>query len=159
MRISDWSSDVCSSDLRRGAVEDIFEAAVIDARAARVHQQHLERRRHHEEARHAMLFDRVEHAIGVEFGKHDAGQPRRERHDAKPGAADMGRSEEHTSELQSLMRISYAVFCLKNKKNTQNQSIHTVQPIDKQLELIINTKRNIMHHHEIEYKRHRENSS
>src|SRR3546814_8749446 len=29
-----------------------------------------------------------------------------------------GRSEEHTSELQSLMRISYAVFCLKKKKNT-----------------------------------------
>src|SRR3546814_1811694 len=31
-----------------------------------------------------------------------------------------GRSEEHTSELQSLMRISYAVFCLKKKKNTRN---------------------------------------
>src|SRR3546814_3017484 len=41
------------------------------------------------------------------------------------GAADMvdawiGRSEEHTSELQSLMRISYAVFCLKKKKTTKN---------------------------------------
>src|SRR3546814_8781426 len=32
--------------------------------------------------------------------------------------AHVGRSEEHTSELQSLMRISYAVFCLKNKKST-----------------------------------------
>src|SRR3546814_4678482 len=32
----------------------------------------------------------------------------------------MGRSEEHTSELQSLMRISYAVFCLKKKKNSTN---------------------------------------
>src|SRR3546814_8613642 len=32
------------------------------------------------------------------------------------------RSEEHTSELQSLMRISYAVFCLKKKKNTQKQN-------------------------------------
>src|SRR3546814_18693440 len=32
------------------------------------------------------------------------------------------RSEEHTSELQSLMRISYAVFCLKKKKNTQNHA-------------------------------------
>src|SRR3546814_4422588 len=32
------------------------------------------------------------------------------------------RSEEHTSELQSLMRISYAVFCLKKKKNTQQKS-------------------------------------
>src|SRR3546814_5733529 len=35
------------------------------------------------------------------------------------------RSEEHTSELQSLMRISYAVFCLKKKKNTQNKHIST----------------------------------
>src|SRR3546814_4443761 len=34
------------------------------------------------------------------------------------------RSEEHTSELQSLMRISYAVFCLKNKKHKSEQQIH-----------------------------------
>src|SRR3546814_9111270 len=34
---------------------------------------------------------------------------------SKPGAREAGRSEEHTSELQSLMRISYAVFCLKKK--------------------------------------------
>src|SRR3546814_1522316 len=34
--------------------------------------------------------------------------------------ADLKRSEEHTSELQSLMRISYAVFCLKKKKTTRN---------------------------------------
>src|SRR3546814_6821397 len=38
------------------------------------------------------------------------------------GPALAGRSEEHTSELQSLMRISYAVFCLKKKKITQNES-------------------------------------
>src|SRR3546814_3910480 len=35
-----------------------------------------------------------------------------------PGGSAGGRSEEHTSELQSLMRISYAVFCLKKQKNT-----------------------------------------
>src|SRR3546814_8441020 len=42
------------------------------------------------------------------------------------GGAGSDRSEEHTSELQSLMRISYAVFCLKKKKkkNTQNQQNH-----------------------------------
>src|SRR3546814_8104170 len=40
----------------------------------------------------------------------------------QPGELRLGRSEEHTSELQSLMRISYAVFCLK-KKNSQTQSI------------------------------------
>src|SRR3546814_1103014 len=38
-----------------------------------------------------------------------------------------GRSEEHTSELQSLMRISYAVFCLKKKKKTTNTSTSTLQ--------------------------------
>src|SRR3546814_7153606 len=37
---------------------------------------------------------------------------------AKPNDLEVNRSEEHTSELQSLMRISYAVFCLKKKKNT-----------------------------------------
>src|SRR3546814_9757055 len=39
---------------------------------------------------------------------------------AKVPARQPGRSEEHTSELQSLMRISYAVFCLKKKKNTKH---------------------------------------
>src|SRR3546814_4743530 len=41
-----------------------------------------------------------------------------QRHEA---TATLGRSEEHTSELQSLMRISYAVFCLKKKKNTETK--------------------------------------
>src|SRR3546814_1292111 len=40
-------------------------------------------------------------------------------------SGDMERSEEHTSELQSLMRISYAVFCLKKKKTQQGQAIRT----------------------------------
>src|SRR3546814_5464409 len=39
-------------------------------------------------------------------------------------AGDLMRSEEHTSELQSLMRISYAVFCLKKKKTTQTKTTH-----------------------------------
>src|SRR3546814_3401248 len=44
---------------------------------------------------------------------------------AQPGAAE--RSEEHTSELQSLMRISYAVFCLKNKKETRTRDTSTYE--------------------------------
>src|SRR3546814_10204726 len=49
-------------------------------------------------------------------------QPRgRRRQDVDVGPFGDDRSEEHTSELQSLMRISYAVFCLK-KKNTRQQS-------------------------------------
>src|SRR3546814_10916119 len=39
--------------------------------------------------------------------------------------AAVPRSEEHTSELQSLMRISYAVFCLKKKRQTNNNAKHT----------------------------------
>src|SRR3546814_9512686 len=90
MRISDWSSDVCSSDLggdflRRGARQRLLERPTTH-RAAENRRQLLVRPRQHQ---------RVE----------PAHQPERQR-----------RSEEHTSELQSLMRISYAVFCLKKKK-------------------------------------------
>src|SRR3546814_5313079 len=48
------------------------------------------------------------------------------------GPARTQRSEEHTSELQSLMRISYAVFCLKKKKNTHNRKKHKCRMIKKQ---------------------------
>src|SRR3546814_2847317 len=44
-----------------------------------------------------------------------------ERRESDRRAAEQQRSEEHTSELQSLMRISYAVFCLKKKKNSKQQ--------------------------------------
>src|SRR3546814_9826902 len=44
---------------------------------------------------------------------------RKRAQQATPADSSGGRSEEHTSELQSLMRISYAVFCLKKKKKTQ----------------------------------------
>src|SRR3546814_3820611 len=109
MRISDWSSDVCSSDLTEqgplflnvfnpplrlvlvGAVHIAqalvpmaqfagYEVVVIDPRSA---------------------FGSVERFPGVTL-------------------SNDWRSEEHTSELQSLMRISYAVLCLKKKKYTQN---------------------------------------
>src|SRR3546814_5832970 len=96
MRISDWSSDVCSSDLRYES-QGRFSAAPsrrVPASAAR----------------------RAD----------SAGRGRRHRRSHTPAAAarcrcadresSVGcRSEEHTSELQSLMRNSYAVFCLKKK--------------------------------------------
>src|SRR3546814_10723986 len=54
---------------------------------------------------------------------------RLQRHVVRRTEAEPNRSEEHTSELQSLMRISYAVFCLKKKKTKQNQTlkINTIQ--------------------------------
>src|SRR3546814_6181591 len=53
---------------------------------------------------------------------------------AQPLRARLARSEEHTSELQSLMRISYAVFCLKKKNTTMRckyNTNHTNQPLQK----------------------------
>src|SRR3546814_3221822 len=66
----------------------------------------------------------------LEAGTDKGGQLLRRREQLGPGAAaaDLGapqRSEEHTSELQSLMRISYAVFCLKKKKKHK----HTIRNI------------------------------
>src|SRR3546814_4228200 len=92
MRISDWSSDVCSSDLLRRSPE-----RSVPARELRpIQPRDLEHRR----AR-ATGLDR-------EFDRH------LRRAVEHPPQAVL-RSEEHTSELQSLMRISYAVFCLKTK--------------------------------------------
>src|SRR3546814_6473675 len=125
MRISDWSSDVCSSDLLRRAVAVDQDQGALAAEAAQVG----ERTGLGRAARlRAELADRVEvggaqvvgdghFAAGVDLGAVDD----RDRH----GAFDLGtlqRSEEHTSELQPLMRISYAVFCLKKKTN-QRQHI------------------------------------
>src|SRR3546814_7559509 len=60
---------------------------------------------------------------GLDLGGGDARRRRDHDRDGQRDARDVlgegGRSEEHTSELQSLMRISYAVFCLKKKKHTQ----------------------------------------
>src|SRR3546814_7565994 len=112
MRISDWSSDVCSSDL-----------GGCDARAEPRRLQRLSIR--HRPGLHlvARLHLPVRQPV-VRVGP--AGLPALRRKGPILGhaVADDGRhcqprSEEHTSELQSLMRISYAVFCLKKKKNTQ----------------------------------------
>src|SRR3546814_8046017 len=58
--------------------------------------------------------------------------------DGKPAdvQADLWRSEEHTSELQSLMRISYAVFCLKKKKKQQKKSDNQKRLKGKQVKII-----------------------
>src|SRR3546814_3115075 len=154
MRISDWSSDVCSSDLAGGEIVAAWKSVsgrrLASARSA-----------HHIDGLHILIGrDR----LGTEFATHAAGLHPTEgrakrRHiaiDADRAARDLPRhrrrmgavgaphrtaepivgiignadslrfpiigndsqhrSEEHTSELQSLMRISYAVFCLKKKK-------------------------------------------
>src|SRR3546814_3962397 len=112
MRISDWSSDVCSSDLLADIVvgtpgERLVELARQSGEAVDIGGN----------------GHRIEHGVDPSFVKNVRQVP------DCPGIAgvrggrrghrrrrDRRRSEEHTSELQSLMRISYAVFCLKKKK-------------------------------------------
>src|SRR3546814_6980595 len=91
MRISDWSSDVCSSDLG-------LRAGCAKPRRGRADRS--------DPGRRAVL-------AGEEGFLQRGQRPCRRAH--RPRSPDHGRSEEHTSELQSLMRISYAVFCLKTK--------------------------------------------
>src|SRR3546814_9976210 len=128
MRISDWSSDVCSSDLvverdahvdRQYANQDTDDLLFVDGTDTQ-QAGDQERRRNgrqidkHRPARQdgaalllaCQLGQSSHRALPVELGyvgRREAGQAGR----------DPARSEEHTSELQSLMRISYAVFCLK----------------------------------------------
>src|SRR3546814_1520615 len=66
--------------------------------------------------------------------RHGSRQPATADRDLGRAAASR-RSEEHTSELQSLMRISYAVFCLKKKNTTIIYTHHKQQPINKTYEL------------------------
>src|SRR3546814_19691467 len=63
-----------------------------------------------------LVLDRVAGVAGVFFAEFDQCFRRNFRRARQQMFAQSGRSEEHTSELQSLMRISYAVFCLKKKK-------------------------------------------
>src|SRR3546814_1936487 len=104
MRISDWSSDVCSSDLPPAH----FGQVAIEAAPGKTQQVPARLAGH---SFTAWLPDNVQTISGDNLETLIAG----------PGGgavlAQVGdRSEEHTSELQSLMRISYAVFCLKKKK-------------------------------------------
>src|SRR3546814_3138021 len=125
MRISDWSSDVCSSDLLALAIADAGDAGGFFGRRER---GSTGRRRIcggvggiglgarnglvHIECREASPRVRA-----LPFG---GGLAQR-----RPAVVEhRDRSEEHTSELQSLMRISYAVFCLKKKTYTHT----TAQP-------------------------------
>src|SRR3546814_7970703 len=103
MRISDWSSDVCSSDLfglERGGVD----AAIVGAFDQRLDAVVVQ-------ARHD---DRRSRGFGC---CHDELQGGRGRRAERASSADQvrwfERTEEHTYELQSLMRRSYAVYCLK----------------------------------------------
>src|SRR3546814_10595470 len=134
MRISDWSSDVCSSDLIVDALAEqvLAETALLAlehvgqrfqrtlvgagdrAAASAVVEQRVDRFLQHallvadDDVRRAQFHQPFQAVVAVD--------------DATVEVVEVRRSEEHTSELQSLMRISYAVFCLKKKKNRDERN-------------------------------------
>src|SRR3546814_5777256 len=114
MRISDWSSDVCSSDLGQPVARHAHPVsgrimailAALQSASLRLAGQ-----------RPASFFG-------------SSGLLEQELCDLSNEVAEdicqyQDRSEEHTSELQSLMRISYAVFCLKKKNRVTNTTTNT----------------------------------
>src|SRR3546814_7418628 len=134
MRISDWSSDVCSSDLHLGLSEDTrrdqgkgvwigtihaakgleffnvylpaWEQGVLPSNQALADGDLEEERR-----LGYVAITRARRKLAISRAA------QRFNKDTLPSVFLCDRSEEHTSELQSLMRISYAVFCLKKKNN------------------------------------------
>src|SRR3546814_4886387 len=160
MRISDWSSDVCSSDLclddRAGAVDPAISALqcisqlgvckaatkeincvhfvsplILHSLSIRARCMAMVRRAwaamvinmdsHPHETRKCRVPSRLQTARPI----HALPCERRTLPRWALGGDRGKRSEEHTSELQSLMRISYAVFCLKKKKATSIQTLKT----------------------------------
>src|SRR3546814_6474674 len=123
MRISDWSSDVCSSDLKVVEVENLgsYNCRKIAGREAQ--SEHS--------TANAIDISAFILADGTRIALINDWEPGDRRseflHDVRDETCGLFstvlRSEEHTSELQSLMRISYAVFCLKKKKTTNNNNI------------------------------------
>src|SRR3546814_8509572 len=127
MRISDWSSDVCSSDLNA-------LVSRIEARIARLLDWPVE---------NGEAIQILRYGVGAQYKPHhdyfdpdwsgSAGPLKRGGQRVaslvmylntpeRGGTTTFPRSEEHTSELQSLMRNSYDVFCLKKKKTTNNKT-------------------------------------
>src|SRR3546814_1118047 len=113
MRISDWSSDVCSSDLKQ-RIENYIQMGVDEGAELVVDGRGFTLQGHENGFFVGpTLFDHVKPTMQT-YQEEIFGPV------LQIVRAENFRSEEHTSELQSLMRISYAVFCL-NKKNQQQQ--------------------------------------
>src|SRR3546814_10374345 len=113
MRISDWSSDVCSSDLdwrnvdRRNFPLPGAVAFFDDLREELENGSGMVKLRGLDVSRYSQgQLRRIWYGLGCHLGT----------------PMYQNRSEEHTSELQSLMRISYAVFCLKKKKQSSQHT-------------------------------------
>src|SRR3546814_8115672 len=110
MRISDWSSDVCSSDLHPGRATHCGHCGAWSAPPRVSPGRHP-----HPDCPHRAFLAQTLPSREERF-------PHARQDRARGGCRHWLRSEEHPSELQSLMRISYAVFCLKKKKHTEHNT-------------------------------------
>src|SRR3546814_8361446 len=118
MRISDWSSDVCSSDLPGLAVDGYGRVLLLDRPIPIAAQAFVDR-----DTTELDVFLVYSLTLERSSGAGNCGGNVADRAVERPylrlEIPDPARSEEHTSELQSLMRTSYAVFCLRQKKAQQ----------------------------------------
>src|SRR3546814_9245922 len=123
MRISDWSSDVCSSDLPWSLTLAACRALPVDAKIRLREDRFSPDRR-----RVAPLRAKIRRRLSAILGLRSTWAPARRKYAPRrsPSAAQAkdSRTEEHTSDLQSLMRTSYADFCLKEKKIATSADIH-----------------------------------
>src|SRR3546814_4830870 len=157
MRISDWSSDVCSSDLcgssgrsgRTTSADGAGAGSVQDGwrgRAGTIGPQAGRQRNRRDPGFYPAGRDAGDRLGAIDRRTHGAfgpvgtaagvaalawrGRPGNRRGRRSPDAVG-NRSEEHTSELQSLMRTSYAVFCLKQKKKPKSSTPNNHDPTSK----------------------------
>src|SRR3546814_8393978 len=125
MRISDWSSDVCSSDLVSATrhCRTTFPASsryrLLGSRTNYSFQHGNAPARPEVTRRRIVSFAPATCPAGVVANSRVR---RLKTQKTCHPSQNRWRSEEHTSELQSLMRISYAVFCLKKKKNNKHKN-------------------------------------
>src|SRR3546814_1952571 len=115
MRISDWSSDVCSSDLERLYLDvhaDVFGRDAIEAHDGGVADG----------VENAVMDHGQELAIRSDRGKRYHAALAIACAPAMIGGAPNQRSKEHTSGLQSLMRNSYAAMCLRKNKKAKDRN-------------------------------------
>src|SRR3546814_7774022 len=146
MRISDWSSDVCSSDLicsRNWGDFPFFLIAIVIAPSPPARRRGSK-----------PWLGKVAAGVWLSPPARRRGSKPRERHGERGRAGRLlrggvdrnifGRSEEHTSELQSLMRLSFAVCCLKKKKTNQPRHIN---PTCSRLTNIQHSTSQQIHHH------------
>src|SRR3546814_6702076 len=134
MRISDWSSDVCSSDLAAPSSQQTFVVKrILHIDGPFEHGDYVWDDKGVPDGPVVITIDLAAQTLSVFRAGYEIGAA------VILYGADDKRSEEHTSELQSLMRISYAVFCLKKKKQKKSQKQKNNKQLKQHIEYKIRT--------------------